>query len=429
MTRNRFFALLTVALASACGASPQPQTEAPLAPQTRVTAESDWQRAPNDPLAERMRESAMRLAQGGWQPSSAAARGFIVVGTAVTLPVEVPENSCVAWLSVGSTGIRDLDATLFDEDGNTVAEDVEEDAHPTIAACATDSPKRYYVVLRAYAGAGAYLMASFHGAPATLAALGQILGGKPGIASAAETENAVDGRVRLFAEGVARRSFANDSDSYRIAVSPGTWVRSNFRVETAHCYTVGAFADGDVASAQLRVLDPSGRIIARDESASLDAAAQFCAPREGSYSIEVTSARGAGGVVVASFSATEADIGGTGALWLGVRTVEDISSRSLTPVDGALHTLRAGGVGEHTVTTAPSRCSKVEVTPGAGLGRFSIEARNLRTNQLVRTQSSGSNEGAQIELCTPSEASEWRVLVSAHVGSGNYALKVTQAPE
>lgn len=429
MTRNRLFALLTAAFASACGAPYQQETETPVARQEQDSSANQWQNAPNDPLAERMRESAARLTQGGWQAGSAAARGFIVVGTAVTLPVEVPENSCVAWLSVGSTGIRDLDATLFDEDGNTVAEDVEEDAHPTIAACATDKPMRYYAVLRAYAGAGAYLMASFRGSQGTLASLGQILGGKPGIASTAETPNAVDGRVRRFAEGVARRSFTNDGDSYRIAVSPWTWVRSNIRVETAHCYTVGAFADGDVASAQLRVLDPSGRVIARDESASLDAAAQFCASREGSYAVEVTSARGAGGIVIASFSATEADIGGTGALWLGVRTVEDISRRSLTPADGAVHTIRAGGVGEHAVTTTTSRCSKVEITPGVGLGRFSIEARNLRTNELVRAQSAGSDEGAQIELCTPSEASEWHVLVSAHVGSGNYALKVTRAPE
>ena len=391
------------------------------APSVARTDHADWQTDHDDPLADRMRGFATRLAGYNWLPTNEQARGFLVVGNGVTLPVDVPSGECRAWTIIGTAGIRDIDTTLFVPNGDLLAEDVEEDAHPTVVACANETPLHFYVVARAYAGAGAYLMASFQGAPSSLSAVAQALGGKPGIAGADEAETIVDARIRELAEGISRRGFTQAPDeAYHVRVDEHQSVRSPLVVRAGRCYTAGAFADRSQHDLNLRVLDAEAREVARESSASADSILQFCPENAGNWALEITSNSGNGEAAVEIFSGTEEAVGGNGGLWLGVRD-RDVAASSDDAISGERSRLAAGGVVEKNITQL-SACDVVTAQPGRGLGRLRIEARRTDSNALEVAEAQDATTAARLRICAPART-RWTVVIVAQLGEGVIGFK------
>lgn len=399
-------------------------------------ASPSWTSDHGDALSVRMRELATRLAGAGLTPGPLDGRGFLAGGGVDTVGLDVPAHSCLTIVALSSTGVRDLDATLFSPEGDTLAEDVEPDPHPTIQVCGGDAPRRVYYSLRAYEGAGAYLFASFAGPRAGFDAAAGVIGGRPGVAGVTQEEVEDDSRQREFANGVARRGFEPGRDATDVRLVSGQAVRVPLSVRGARCYTVAGFPAGGVANVDLRVLDDLGNEVARDVARTPDASVQFCVEQDADWSVEVRSVAGAGAARVAFYEAPVATVGGSSGLWLGERTSASRWSDPLArAVATALEQARATGwpaprevthgrllQGEavaHELTLASGRCSLVVVTGGRGLGQLAVRVVDPQGRTLARREESSQSVAARV--CTAS-ALRVRVEVVARRGAGDWAL-------
>lgn len=75
---------------------------------------------------------------------------------------------CVTVVAFGSDGLRDVDATLLDPHGAPVAHDTTGQAQAVMHTC-LETPDTYVVALKAAAGAGPWVLATWAGAAATAA--------------------------------------------------------------------------------------------------------------------------------------------------------------------------------------------------------------------------------------------------------------------
>lgn len=376
-----------------------------------------------DGLRTRLREIATSLAGAGMTPEGELARGFLASGEPRTIAVDVVAHRCTAFVSLASPGLHDLDATLFAPDGTELASDTEPDAHPTVVACADASPRRAFLHVRAYAGAGAFLVAAFQGDTGSLATLTRVVGGRPGIAGA-EGEASQDAeRVREFVLGAGRRGFEARGDAVDVPLVTGQAVRLAVPVEPHNCVTVGAFATGALTDVDLRLLDEEGREVARAVSTARDAVAQACADRRAEWTAEVAAAHGEGRARVQILTGTETQTGTAAALWLGDRAAaRPATGPPAAPPVGALlgvsGTLLAGETVAHAVTPPRDGCVRIVASPGRGIVGMGLAVRGI-----AAADPPGGGEPTTLHVCGAG-GSAIEVVVSARGGGGAYTLAV-----
>ena len=230
-----------------------------------TSAASTARAAPAEALVARAREIEQQARGAQVRLLGVVAHGFITHQAAVTTPVDVPENGCLALVALGSTGLRDLDAHLFDPAGALLVEDVETDPHPTVQLCTT-AARRVYHVLDAYEGNGAYAVAAFVTDRAGLAEVARVVGGQPGMAVGTGGERSeIERRMNELRDGIARRGFQPVGGPSRADFAAAGARRVPIPVTPDRCYTFAAVADGEVRDADLVVYDANGEAIARGE--------------------------------------------------------------------------------------------------------------------------------------------------------------------
>jgi hypothetical protein len=111
--------------------------------------------------------AAMGLAQVG-----GIHEGSLAQGQEARVPLDLAAG-CTTVVAVGGEGIRDIDAFVADASGRPVARDTTSEVQAVVRAC-VDSSDRYVLVIRAVAGAGAWVATTWTGstAPAGPAASG-----------------------------------------------------------------------------------------------------------------------------------------------------------------------------------------------------------------------------------------------------------------
>jgi hypothetical protein len=110
--------------------------------------------------------AAMGLAQIG-----PLYQGTLAEGRDARSPLELAAG-CTTIVAVGGDGVKDLDATLLDPQGQPVAHDTTAEPQAVLRAC-TEASGTYVLVVKAVSGAGAWVAAAWQGgaaAPATSAA-------------------------------------------------------------------------------------------------------------------------------------------------------------------------------------------------------------------------------------------------------------------
>lgn len=395
------------------------------------TLSSTEQVVNDDSLETRMGAIAQQMEDAGLSRGAIWQRGFVPAGSRETLRLEIPADTCATVVALASSGIRDVDATLYLPDGTQVAQDAQADSHPTLQVCAEGEGRYFYYTLLAYEGAGAYLVASFISDRSLFPRAAAIVGGRPGIASEAEL-SPEERVVQSFGESVQRRGFTAAKDPVRVQLAATQSVRVAVAVDVAHCYTVGAFALEGLEDVNLRVIDEEGRDIAFDASASRDASAQFCVDRSAQFSAELTAARGQGAAVVAIYAATESDAGGNSGLWLGFRASEQLSMRSLQetlredairaaeagygePAVRARGALVMGEAVEHSLSIKAGTCARIAANGGEGSGTM-----HLAISAGVEVTSRRLDE-SRVEVCANKVAQVQAIVVSRR-GYGEYAV-------
>lgn len=426
--------LAVSALLLACAHSPpRAATVAPVATEPLV--------APL--LAGRLREVREALSPSGVVFQGVAAAGFIAHGAHVTTPFEVPAGRCLSVHSLASSGVHDLDAQLYDPDGDMLVEDVETDSHPTVQICASE-PRRVFHMISAYEGQGAYAVASFVTDRANLDAIARVVGGRPataGVSGPARGE--LERRVSELRDGIARRGFQPTGDPARLTLRAGARVRAAFPVSADRCFTFGAFSDGGLSAVQLSVVDAGGSVIARDRRGERDALAQVCPRFSTTYSVEASGVRGEGVVVLHAWSADAAAVGGGGALWLGERFDWQGSAGSLAETSAigrqrlALQGFRAtrgapdplslssGDLVERPFVTSGSGCTAVLAAAGRGAGRVSLSIHG--TDGAVLARGEQGEGGALVAVCGASSAGR-TLRVGLEAGSGEVLIEQFDGP-
>lgn len=426
------FVLGLASLLVACGGSAGAHVETGGMPQ------SAWEVDTSDPLAARMREVGTQLRTAGLVVGPVQGRGFMAARQVETTGIEIPPDKCATIVALASNGVHDLDATLYAPSGDVLAEDVQPDAHPTIQVCAATRARRLYYTLRAYDGAGAYLFATFFGPRSSFVAAARVLGGRPGVAADTTSEVEHDGRMREFVDGVGRRGFRAQGEPIAVHFEADQRIRVPLAAENAQCYTVAGFVAGGLQDLDVRVLDEEGREVTRDIGPVTNPAVQFCAERDGDYSVELHAVRGAGDGRVVVLVSPESVTGGSSGLWLGARQ-ETLVSR--VPLDEATRndatTARAAGYGRpariatghvvpgeavaHAVRLGARRCSLVIATGGPGLGRWMLRLVTPDGALLAERVSHGASIDARV--CSERRANAELQLVTRS-GSGPYTVQV-----
>ncbi len=429
--RDRAGAVFAFALAmiGGCGGSSGTITTDQLRPlRTLATTEHATN---DDSLETRMNAIAQQMEEAGLSRGAIWQRGFVPSGSRETLRLEIPADTCATVVALASSGVRDVDATLYLPDGTQVAQDAQADSHPTLQVCAEGEGRYFYYTLLAYEGAGAYLVASFLSDRSLFPQAAAIVGGRPGIA--AEAELSPEERVvQAFSESVQRRGFAATKDPVRMQLVETQSVRVAIEVDVAHCYTVGVFALEGLEDVNLRVLDEEGRDVAFDASASRDATTQFCVDRRAQFSAELTAVRGQGAAVVALYAASEVDAGGNSGLWLGSRSNEQLSTRSLQdslrddaiaaveagysqPAVRARGALSMGEAVEHAFSLKGGTCTRIAASGGEGSGTMHLSVGAAADITPVRLDDS------RVEVCS-TKMTQVQAIVVSRRGYGEYAV-------
>jgi hypothetical protein len=432
------FAFLCILLAS-CGGGPSSRGTTTVPPVRRA---ADAPAA--DALVARVVELDAQLRRAGAMLDATTSRGFLAAGESATVEVSAPAGGCATVTTLASGGVRDLDATLFAPSGDALAEDVAEDAHPTVQLCAPGpEARRAFLVVRAYSGAGAYVVATFASPRAALPAIARVIGGAPGVASDTTSEVADDARLRDFALGASRRGFAPRGEPRVVPLAASQSVRVPLPVAAGECVTVLALAERGLEDVDAVLLDADGTELARDVGTGRDATLQRCADRTADLALVLTAVRGQGAARVAVFVGPVTRVGGASGLWLGQPAAERASTRSL---DAGLADARSKALAEHfavrgaTARVALARggawrttsraeantCLRFEATAGPGVARPYVL---VSSNGAALAESEGRGEGAPAvaELCTTA-ATDLDVTLVARSGSGELGLTVSSRP-
>ncbi|CAN5391996.1 hypothetical protein BH09MYX1_BH09MYX1_21980 [soil metagenome] len=118
-------------------------------------------RPPIDPrfLAVHNAFSAMGMAQVG-----PVQQGSLVEGREARLSIDLGAQ-CTTLVAMGGDGVRDLDLSLLDTQGNVLARDVTHDPQAVLRLC-VDVPGWYTLLVRMAAGSGDFLVATWSGGSA-----------------------------------------------------------------------------------------------------------------------------------------------------------------------------------------------------------------------------------------------------------------------
>ncbi|MFO0561410.1 MAG: hypothetical protein U0269_25555 [Polyangiales bacterium] len=438
MNRAKFLALCALA-AVGCG----PRIVAQRCPPT-VTSRANAPVAnaadPIEPaplLAQRVEAIVRGAAPSGARFTRYVAAGFLTERQSVTHAIDVPRGTCVSIVAYASPAITDLDARVYDGDGELLVEDVEPDAHPTVQLCG-DEARRVFHVAQAFEGEGAYAIAMFTGDRRAMDAIARVVGGRPGTAISTRNEaSSAERRTSELRASLQRRGFAPIGDAARVTFANNGAVNVPLSVSSDRCYTFAAIADEGGASADLRVFDSDDELLAFDTNAERDALVQLCPSTSGPLRLEVRGAQ-AGAAVVSSFAADAASFGGSNTLWLGDRTSIAVSPAPLdarlaslrarwlsagyvAPAAPTVHSFAAGESRETSLSLEPGRCSLVAAVAGRGVGRLNLSIFDDAGTQLARGPFFDGS--ATTVLCPPARE---RVLVRQRieVGSGDVALVV-----
>jgi hypothetical protein len=427
---RRAVGLLVLAGCARAGVAPPPVAPVSSSVSTAMTPAAN--------LAQRLHELRDALAPRGVAFQGIAAAGFLAHGGHAVTAFDVPAGRCLSVVALASAGVHDLDAQLYDPDGDMLVEDVETDSHPTVQLCA-DAPRRVFHMIAAYEGNGAYAVGSFLTDRAGLDAISRAVGGHPGTAGAAGSARSdLERRVSALRDGIARRGFQPTGDPTRLNLGASGRVRAPFPVTPDRCYTFGAFADGDLVDVNAVVVDATGDEIARDLRGERDALVQVCPRVATTLAFEARAARGDGAVVLQAWSADAAAVGGPTALWLGERlswqgaagTLEEtlregaaraeaLGLRAGSVADERMN-LAAGDVMERARRVSAAGCTAFLAAAGRGAGRVELSVHGPDGALIARGEQGLG--GALAVTCAP-RSDALSVRVGLEAGSGEVVLR------
>lgn len=107
------------------------------------------------------------LAAMGMAQTGPIHQGQLAEGREARLPLDLPAG-CTTAVAIGGDAMRDVDLSLLDAQGRSVAHDTTAEPEATVRVC-LDAPGAYTLVVKAAAGGGSWVAATWEGAVAPAA--------------------------------------------------------------------------------------------------------------------------------------------------------------------------------------------------------------------------------------------------------------------
>lgn len=380
---------------------------------------------------------ATRAKAGGAGPFVDAAHGYGAEGERVGAFVDVPEEGCLLVTASGSSGVTDIDAFAYADDGATVAADERPDARAVFLVC-PPHPGRVWVSARIVTGAGALVIATSSVGVDRAEAVGKAAGAR----TAAVESGRLDSWPHLEERVRARRKQLGGrwDDVRRIAlqVDPRAPTRTTIDVLPDRCVDVFVAPSDEVGVVDLIAEDGDGRIVARGE------------PESGSARVLLLCTRTAETV---SLSLRPRESSGLAALVVGlseegaeVSIARSIHVEHLTatlPVAdarrGLAESLAKAGLGEPKLAgtsdvragsratfalALPKGCARVDAVAGAPLGAFSFAIWEADGQLLAETR---GGPRATAYACGDARAAD--LDAEAEARPGPLAVEVRAIPD
>lgn len=388
----------TLLLLAGCGGAipapeePEPPPVASTSPEPRPPA---WSSA-DDALSRQLRELLSRVP--GTRPAPGLEIAELIAARAQRAhEIVIPAGACWTIVSATTSGMRDLDARLFEPSGELVAEDAAPDPRPVLQACAGDAPRALWLVLDAYDGAGAVLVGAIASARDALETIARELGLEPRASIDAGPRSEIE-------EALARRSMALTEAPLAVTLERGQAVRAPLRTRGGRCQAVLARAREPSLRIALRVLDVAGTPLTEGEGDGREVVLQRCEETDVERAIEITAREGEGTVDLAIAEAQASEVGGAAALWLGRLPAGGESARQTI---GGRRTLARGEATTERVRV-PRGCARV-------IGRGGVEL----SSEIEGARAISPSE---LEVCGARRAIE--VIVVMRGGAGAYRIEV-----
>lgn len=337
-------------------------------------------------LADDPPETAARLAGEGYTRGTEQLGGFLPPSAHESLRVAIPARRCAVFAGRASAGMHDLDAALYLPDGTLLAEDEGSDAEPLVTYCADEAIPVAYLVLRAYRGAGAYVVSQWSR---------PVRFGDPVMAP----DELRDGSLREVSVALLRRGFHPDGPVREVRPPEGDPLIVPLTVQPFSCYTVlASTSEGAVA---MRLLDAHAREVAHAAADPHVSAVQRCVGDSTTdWSVELRGL-GARSVRLWVFSAREREIGGERALWLGEPGASALAYAP-RPADRARPSatpLAQGQVVEQVLPAQAggSACYVLHAAPAPGLSKANVRVENAQSAALG--EATFGPAGATLRYC------------------------------
>lgn len=226
--------------------------------------------------------AAAALADRGYGAPLERRSGRLAAGTRTHVPVVLPPGGCYAVMALGDASVEALELRLYDARARRADSDIEHRRHATVRLCSEDGGP-HVAQLRMHAGSGEFVLGVFE-----LAEVPDPW--PPGVEGSARARYA-EMAARMRARGVtspAVRAWAH--------LTPAQGVGVPVRLEAGRCYALGAVRAGELEDADidLVLVDPEGRLIARDVGPGPEPQLWHCPVRSAAFRIHGEVHGGAG---------------------------------------------------------------------------------------------------------------------------------------
>ena len=300
--------------------------------------------------------------------------------------VEVPDEQCLLAYARGSPSLEDLDIIALSDEGSPVALDEGPDPRPALLVC-PPHPRRLYVAVQAALGEGLAVVAA-HMVPRDRSqAVAAALGARGSGASPrrADAWPGLDELVRA-----RRRALGGTWEETRrvaVPVDVGAPAYTSVSIAAGECMDVFFVPDDDVGALDAELLDTEGRAVARARGGGDTRGLTVCSGTSLSGSLALRPHAGNGMVAVVMARSPD-----TFPLEGRVRP-DFVAYAAAEPIDAATRgrneALRAAGLGAPIATKSgflgssrrqttwldlTAACSRLDIVPGAPVGRVLAEA-------------------------------------------------------
>ena len=400
---------------------------------------------PLDGLTRRAASLRHRISARGYGEAVAQTREFVLEGSGVGIPLDLPTGRCATFVALGGGDVRQLDLALFDSQGQRVVEDRAEGegglAHVCPQGNADGATLAYYLALRARRGSGAVQVLAFLSSVREGTGFQDLF--QDLLAPVVES-SAVAAELDGFRDSLRGRGLLPSSPDVLGTLASAGALRATEHLSSDHCYVAIAATGRGVEDADLFLFDPSGAEVARDLERSPNPRVQHCPTETGRFTFELRAYRGSGsagfvvlegapdshvpGVPPPPLRTADAGVDEVGGARVALSTVlaslleEGYSTPTWVVSDGSLD---PGEVRTEEVVLGPS-CSVVVGSasrPDADLDLYLVDAsgRVLDSDTRVRAL-------ARVAAC-PAQPTPYRVQVKLYGHAGPFALVSLRAPE